>query len=172
MSYLFELAAELGDKPAGVAGIATAFDGATWILSDGTTIECQFKPSPSNPWTGPDGNLWCRLTPNGVGMTGGVRSVTSDEMLVEVAMQMYGVLRGCSGFRFALVGWEVAESVEVSELLNSKPPGAEFPAGLVVSLDLWTQMGCPAAFVPFGDHTVWKPLEDCDYRALVKLFRE
>jgi hypothetical protein len=172
MGYFFELAAELGDNPDRVAGLITCFDGVNWTLSDGTVIECQFRPNANDVWRGPDGNFWCRVTPNGVSVTGGPRSVTSDTMLSELIHQMYETLKKCSGFRFALVGWEVAESVEIKDLLNFKSAGDGLPAGLVVSRFTWQQMGSPETFLPFGVESFWKPLDNDDYSALVKLFND
>jgi hypothetical protein len=93
-------------------------------------------------------------------------------MVAEVARHMYATLKQCSGFRFALVGWEVAESVEISELLAAQSLGKELQAGLVVSRELWLQMGSPSSLIPFGIETFWKPLQEDDYRSLAKLFSD
>lgn len=172
MGYLFELAAELGPDASDVAGLATGFHDVTWTLSDGTVVPCYFHPGPRNPWRGPDQNWWCRITPKGVSATGATRNVNTSIMVAEVARHMYATLKQCSGFRFALVGWEVAESVEISELLAAQSLGSELLPGLVVSRDLWLQMGSPSSLIPFGIETFWKPLSEDDYRSLAKLFSD
>lgn len=148
------------------------FDKVLWTLSDGTVVNCVLDTSPSNLWKGPDKNWWCRVAPKGVSVTGGPRSVNRDSMLIEVARYMYETLRKCSGFRFALVGWEVAESIEIAELLQEPASSRVVPSGLVVSQDLWRQMGRPADLVSFGVETFWKPLEERDFFTVVKLFHD
>lgn len=169
MAYLFEVAVELGQQPRNVSCLKS-FNNVVWKLSDGTKIDCALDSSPSNLWTASDKNWWLRIAPKGISMTGGARRVTSDAMLVEVAKHMYATLQKCSGFRFALVGWEVAESIEVKELLSKPSDSMEIPAGVVVSQNLLKEMGEPSCFVAFGAETFWKPLKESDYLEMVKLF--
>lgn len=171
MAYLFEAAVELGQSPQNASHLKS-FDNVTWKLSDGTEIHCALDLGASNLWIAPNKNWWLRIAPEGVSVTGGTRKVNSDEMLVEVAKKIYASLKQCSGFRFAIVGWEVAESIEVTDLLSKADKADGIPPGVVISRELWEQMGAPSYFLPFGTETLWKPLDKTDYLDMVKLFAD
>lgn len=167
MAHLFELAAECGAERSNAKRFAKSFHGLTWPLIDGTVVNCSFREN--DVWEGPDHNWWCRVVPDGVSRTGQKRKVIKDAFVAKIARLLYENLKICEGFRFARVGWEVGESFQFDDLLHREDKGIAPPPGLVVSQQLWSLMGSPVEFVPFGVASLWKPLQGRDYVSLVEL---
>ena len=91
MAYLFELAADCGCDPGKASVFGQEFDGVTWMLTDGSSVGCSFKPS--DIWQASDHRWWCRVVPDGVSATGAQpRKVSTTPLLVEVAHLLYGHL--------------------------------------------------------------------------------
>ena len=168
MGYIFELAADCDKEYRNAWEFGNAFEGLTWRLTDGTATSCTFKPS--DIWQSNDQNWWCRVLPGGVSVTGAPRRVSTIPMLIEVLHLLYAHLSRCNNFRFARVGWEVEETLDAQVWLIARRDSSKLPAGVVISKELWMELGSPSTLLPFGIHSFWKPIQDSDYPKMVQLF--
>ena len=165
MAILFMLVAECGSDEQSARRIVEHFTQLSWVLSDGSTMF--FKSDPDDVWCR-GGVVWCSAFPDGVSATGESQRITSNELRVEITKRSYQELRNVDGFRFALIGWEAASQCDWDEILEAKADPDSLPLGLVIREDLWSKLGAPHAFEPFGPRSRWRPLADEDYLSLVR----
>ena len=164
MAILFMLAVECGSNEEIANSIVEHFLQVRWALSDGSPM--YFTSEPCHIWRR-GGVIWCSVLPDGVSYTGETQRITTSSLRVEVAKRVYAELRQLSGYRFAVVGWEVSDC-DWDSIAKGKDDLALLPLGLVLSDDSWNQLGRLHGFERFGPSSVWKPLSEQDYLELVK----
>jgi hypothetical protein len=165
MAIVFMVVAECGDDEECAQSIVSHFMRVRWLLSDGTSM--QFLSEPTHVWR--RGNIfWCSVIPEGVSLTGDTQRITSAEIRAEIANRTYAELRTVDCFRFALVGWEVADECDWESILTCRGNPNSLPLGLVISEELWSELGPLPGFERFGPRSWWKPLSDQDYLKLVE----
>ena len=167
MAILFMLAVECGSQHDRAVSIVEHFRGIAWTLSNGT--EMRFSGGPGDIWQRED-VTWCSVFPDGMSATGSNQSLSSLPLRVEVSQRIHAELRALSGFRFALLGWEAATECTWNEIIALKNNLRSLPAGLIISEHLWIQLGKPSGYERFGNDTVWRPLDESGYRAIVRSF--
>lgn len=167
MAILFMLAVECGSQNDRAVAIVEHFRRIAWTLSDGTEI--RFPVSSGDIWRRED-VTWCSVLPDGMSATGSNQSLTRLSLRVEVSRRIHAELRTLSGFRFALLGWEAATECTWDEIVASKNSLRSLPAGLILSDRLWIQVGEPIGYERYGSDTVWRPLDESGYRAIVRSF--
>jgi hypothetical protein len=88
----------------------------------------------------------------------GIPDLIDNKHTTEVGFLLYERLRTSPPFRFALIGWEVDETIYFSEL---KAPDLNHPAfqGLVLSEEIWKLLECPTYVEPFAEGYLWKPYQ-------------
>ena len=169
MAILFMLAVDCGSRHDRAVAIVEHFRGVAWTLSNGT--EMRFTVGSGDIWRRSD-VTWCSVFPDGMSATGSDQSLTSLPLRVEVSRRIHAELRAVSGFRFALLGWEAATECSWDEIIASKNSLRSLPAGLIMNKRLWIQLGEPSGYERFGSDTVWRPLDESGYRAIVRSFGE
>ena len=167
MAYIFELAAECAENQRAAEEIAGFFNESTITLSNRAKLSVVSSVSQSQL------NWWCTVEPEGVSLTGQIPRVATIALRVEVIKALYDRLRMCRGFRIALVGWEPASQLdvrEIREIIDGKTNLSEVPIGLVVSDEVWKQIGCPSEMTNFAEGSRWKAPDEADFHKMARLF--
>lgn len=159
MTWIFSLSAECGAEQAIAEQFAHHFDKVSWILSNGSQIQCH-----ADIFQDIEENWWCRVCPSDISDIG-IDTPQIAYLMTELGILLYQRLRNAPIFRYALVGVEVDEFRTYRELLEESP--APTFAGLVLAQTLWQRMGASTAFRPFSSGYVWKPYEGEVYKPLM-----
>jgi hypothetical protein len=105
------------------------------------------------------------VAPAGVGheppLAGGERLPLDDDELSELAHGLYEVLRGCRGYRAALVGWNPEFFVDIAELNQDWAEDLQAGRlyGLVLAEETLPELCVPAAVEPFAPGFSWMPYQ-------------
>jgi len=163
VAYTFSLSAECGSNQQDAEHFAGHFRGHSMELITGkvstlhATVHCD-----------EESNWWAVIEPDKVSRSG-VATLDDAVELSELGFRLYALLMSAPDYRFALVGVEVDDSNTYEELLGQVAtyssgkrivPNFE---GLVLSNELWQEMGRPLAFFPFGERYRWNPYRGEDY---------
>lgn len=166
MAFLFELAADCGNSRDRALAFGEHFDGLECTLTDGTSLRC--KSTAGDAWQCDDKSWWCRVVPEGASWTGQATTVSSPEMLAELARLLYERLKSYSDFRYARVGWEIEGLLDEDDWIRFRKNISSLPPGIVIGRELWLEIGAPQGLHAFGSETFWNPLQSSDYRKLVQ----
>lgn len=163
MAILFELLAEFGSNAPAAHSFWDSFRNVRWTLSNDVVIEPDLALSDVRECKGV---WWCSIFPRGVSYTGSEPLIKSAEPRIELTKQMYATLKARSGFRFALIGWELSGRFDFEEIRR-----ADFrPEGLVVSATIHRDLQRPELFEPFGPETLWRRPTEAGYHQIARLF--
>ena len=94
------------------------------------------------------------IFPDGVSRRG-VRNEADEKQMTAVAEVLYERLRSAPPFRYAIIGVEVDNFRDFSEL-DSDMVNLDF-SGLVISDAVWKHLGSPSIFIPFEIGYRWRP---------------
>jgi hypothetical protein len=159
MTWIFSLSAECGAEQAIAEQFAHHFDNVSWMLSNGSQIQCHAKI-----FQDIEENWWCQVSPSGISEVG-IDAPATAYLMTELGILLYQRLRSATTFRYALVGVEVDEFRTYCELIEESPTPT-FP-GLVLAETLWQTMGASPTFRLFSSGYVWKPYEGEVYKPLL-----
>lgn len=184
MAWLYSLTAECGPDKNQAEAFARYFEGLSFGLVTGKTSACSIGIHSDD-----ENNWWVDVFPDNVTRSCG-SSLTDAIEISEVGFRLYKHLKSAPRFRFALFGCEVEEFRLYSQLADDvatyRDGRTEFnnhPAfsGLILSLEIWEELGKPIAFPPFGDNHRWRIYggeehsvisDDEDYGRLLRKLRD
>lgn len=148
MALLFEIVIEHGIHKGHAETAVQHFQGRQYTLSDGllTTISALVYQDLELNW-------WCFAWPSGLS-TSGVCNDKDTRQMNEMANHLYSLLRTAPDFRYALVGIEVEEFRNYSEIKGLDDLDLD---GVVISEAIWKQIGKPSHFIPFRPGYFWIP---------------
>lgn len=169
MAWLYCLSTECGADKNRAEVFAKHFEGLSFELITGKTSMCSVAIHSDE-----ENNWWVDVVPNNI--TGSCGSSLNDAIEVsELGFRLYKHLKLAPQFRFALFGCEVEEFRLYSELANDvatyRDGRTEFNnhpgfSGLVLSHELWEELGKPIAFPPFTDKYRWRPYAGQDHSVI------
>lgn len=152
MAWIFELAIECGQQRDSANAQMSHFANVPFVLMNGLSGALLARPDALTE--DEDNNWWISIVPI---LEGGnvVQHFEKPELLEEIAHVLYGRLKSTSGYRFALVGTEVAQFNTFHNLnvLINHPK----LHGLVLRTDIFMSLGKPTGFEFFSQNYVWKP---------------
>lgn len=179
MAVLFELVVNFGTDQQAAGAAAELVRRADHIDVRGVPV------SLGEPYVrtlaAPPGYIEFTVHPRGIGSGGpgpmpdlDPRSLTGDEV-TRIGHALYDLLRGFSGYRAAVVGWDPESLVDLEDLesdyRNGDPPGYD---GLVLADDLcerwrlaseWIAFAPGYRWLPYsGSRNLWLPHPDNDLR--------
>jgi len=152
MAWIFSLAIECGENEPDAHSMAEQFNGQILSIPSVSDIRCEthvFKDAESH-W-------WADIHPLGAS-AGGVANakLQGASELSDLGCQLYNRLRNARPlYRYALAGLEVSGFRYFSEI--DKEIIDPSLSGLVISTDIWKQLGMPALFQEFNKEYRWIP---------------
>lgn len=157
MPWLFSLSAECGISHIVASTFAKYFDNLHSLILDENGIAIKtfvFQEDKTSNW-------WCIV---------GLPEIEADtdenpttvNLITQVSHLLYEHLKFASNFRYALVGFEVDEfrtfdELITDDLIRNHPSCFN---GLVISEEIWNEMGCPDSFVFFKEAYLWLPYSE------------
>ncbi len=159
MVWMFSLLAECGAQQVIASEFSQHFARVSWILSNGSHSQCR-----ADIFQDIEENWWCRVCPSSVSQLG-IDTPESAYLMTELGILLYQRLQSAPTFRYALVGVEVDEFRNYSELMAESSTLA-LP-GLVLNQTVWQAIGLSSGFQPFTPGYVWKPYEGEVYKPLM-----
>jgi hypothetical protein len=172
MAIIFELVVNFGtDKEA--AGVATE------LVRRAGHVDVRGVPVPlGEPYiggfTGPSGYIEFSVHPRGIGHSGpGPRpdfdpSSLTDEEITRIGHALYDLLRGFSGYRAAIVGWDPESLVHLKEIETDCRAGdlPDYYNGLVLADDLCHKWRLGPEWSAFEPGYRWLPYSGSRNRIL------
>lgn len=147
MAWLFSLSAECGPAKEAAEAFASHFEGFVVSLHDGSRFQCNSSVQHFEDW-------WACVLPVGVSRSG-INNQDDERQLTLIGNALYERLCSAPPFRYAIVGVELEEFRNFSELDNDV---AELDFnGLVLSDAVWKHVGSLSSFVPFETGYRWRP---------------
>lgn len=150
VAWFFMLAADVGDDREAAEAFARYFDGRSLRFSDGFLCTLETVPFDKSLTQHVPNGPWCfRTIPSGLGTTG----ITADEQVRadEIQRWFYDLLLEAPDFRIADVGVEVVAHFEDGEVPD------RVCRGMVVSQEIWEEMGKPGGMESFRRGYFWIP---------------
>jgi len=148
MAVLFQLAAECGDDLSAARRLRDHFEGQTFTLQNGRS----FRLTTDEISQDERGRWWVSLILKNGGRF--LQVIDSPAVLAEAAKKLYERLSSAQGYRFAVVGFEVLQFNDVEALRGPSRPGLR---GLVLSQQVFEELGRPAGFTEFSEGYLWFP---------------
>ena len=152
MAWIFELEADCVKKDAAEA-FGSHFCGLAYVLPDGR--ECRVEPKGVSKFEDPTHHFRCCVVPSGASMTGYKDVLRTDDERRQLALFLYQRLRTAPAFRFAVVGVE-CHDFEPFDRSGSLDPFD----GLVISEQMFSEVGRPREFQPFAPGYFWVPFTE------------
>ena len=162
MAWVYSLSAECGSDKNQAEIFAKHFEDLSFELVTGKTSVCSVEIHADE-----ENNWWASIFPSNITRSNGC-SLTDAVEISEVGFCLYKQLKSSPQFRFALFGCEVEEFRLYSQLVDDvatyRDGRIEFNnhsvfKGLVLSLEIWEELGKPIAFFSFTDNYRWRVYE-------------
>jgi hypothetical protein len=148
MAFLFQLAIECGNDSNIAKRVKSHFDGHSFLINeDGGWRFVVDTMSPDE-----DGRWWVSVS----GALGSalLESKAETTLIESVRAELYERLKSVSGYRFAIAGVEPYQFNRLESLVKL----LEHPAlkGLVVSKEVFHELGEPRDFTNFAPNYLWR----------------
>jgi hypothetical protein len=157
MAFFYSLSIECGQDHAKALQCANHFEG--WKLPiAGVLSNCEVGVSVQKD-SGTEPAWWVVVIPAGVSQSG-VWSVDVAQSMSAAGRSLLERLKTAPPFRFAMIGIEAQEAVSFNDLgvqFAFDPGLEEHCHGLVVSEDVYDQLGRSPKFEPFSQGRFWIP---------------
>jgi hypothetical protein len=157
MAYFYSLSIECGADQAAAAACAKHFE--DWELPAECSPPIRAVEVSSRRESGDPQNWWVTIIPSGVSRSG-VWSEEAAEIMSAAGRCLLDRLKTAPPFRFALIGVEANEALTYGELdrqFVEDPTVTQRYHGLVISDDLYQQLGSGPTFEPFSTGSFWIP---------------
>jgi hypothetical protein len=157
MAYFYSLAIECGTDEAAAQACAQHFE--NWEVPAECSLAIRAIEVSVRQATGDEHNWWVTVIPSGVSSSG-VWSGEAAQTMSTAGRCLLDRLKTAPPFRFALIGVEASEALHYSEIdrqFVDDPTMADRYHGLVISEEIYKQVGSGAAFEPFATGSFWIP---------------
>ena len=169
MAWVYSLSAECGSDKNQAEIFAEHFKDLSFELLTGKTSVCSV-----NVHSNAESNWWAAIFPDNITRSDS-SGLTDAIEISEVGFRLYKHLKSAPQFRFALFGCEVEEFRLHSELANDvavyRDGRIQFNNhsafdGLVLSLEIWEELGKPVAFFHFMGNYRWRLYKGKDHSVI------